>query len=117
MKAGTSPEGDPVKDYPKDTPGTRPPHVRQADTTLSDAERYAAHLECWECNCHGFVDGVDWCQDGKWDTAMAARAAAKLDPDEDPDEDPIDSGLAAVRYEGVFGHRPDAAARRAPDGA
>jgi hypothetical protein len=23
-----------------------------------------------------------------------------------PDEDPIDSGMAAVRYENVFGHRP-----------
>jgi hypothetical protein len=27
------------------------------------------------------------------------------------DEDPIDSGLAAVRYEGFFGHAPPAKAR------
>ena len=32
------------------------------------------------------------------------RSAPK--PVDDPVDDPIDSGLAAVRYENVFGHRP-----------
>jgi hypothetical protein len=35
----------------------------------------------------------------------------------DPAADPIDSGLAAVRYENVFGHRPDPAKARRPDSA
>lgn len=97
--------------YPKDT---RPPHVRQADTTLSDAERHAAHLECWDCNCHGFVDAVDSCQEVE---RIRADSLARADADKlDRGDDPIDSGLAAVRYEDVFGHRPDAAARRPPDG-
>jgi hypothetical protein len=40
------------------------------------AERNAEHLACWDCNCHGFVNGVDWCQDpATWSPAMAGRAA------------------------------------------
>ncbi len=43
---------------------------------MTDAERNAEHLACWDCNCHGFVNGVDWCQDpATWSPAMAGRAA------------------------------------------
>lgn len=36
----------------------------------------AAHLDDWDANCHGFVNGVDWCQDpATWSPAMAGRAA------------------------------------------
>lgn len=35
----------------------------------------------------------------------------------DPAVDPIEAGLAVVRYENVFGRRPDPAKARRPDGA
>jgi len=43
---------------------------------LRAAAEMPGHLDCWDCNCHGFEGGVDWCQDPEtWDPAMAARAA------------------------------------------
>jgi hypothetical protein len=54
---------------------------------------------CDHCSDNGFVET------GAWRVArdLAARADAET---RRADEDPIDSGLAAVRYEGIFGHRP-----------
>ena len=47
----------------------RPDWLRAAAAT-------PGHLDCWDCNCHGFEGGVDWCVDpARWDPAMAARAA------------------------------------------
>jgi hypothetical protein len=65
---------------------------------------------------------ADWRHDGITDMIEAAekrqgarvdpKPAARFIPGEDPGEAAIRSGLAAVRYEGVFGRRPDS---EAPD--
>jgi hypothetical protein len=52
--------------------------ARSGDTLrlMRAAGRMPGHLDCWDCNCHGFVNGVDWCRDpATWSPAMAARAA------------------------------------------
>jgi hypothetical protein len=74
--------------------------------------RYHDPSHCDQCDDQGFVETAAW-RDA-WDRAsieddQKRRAndppSVKPAPGFDPN-DPIDSGLAAVRYEAVFGNRP-----------
>jgi hypothetical protein len=124
-------DGRPTAARRRGTRGTLLPRERSHETTNDDQRdspelvrpSHDHYVDDWDATCHGFEHGIDWCRDpATWDPAMTARAAALRAASnpaaakvsaagETPEivvDDPIDSGLAAVRFEGVFGRRPGA---------
>jgi hypothetical protein len=107
-----------IQDYDPSWPEDRPADVHGmpygehwwVDRAGRRVTGYETGAVCGGCSWR--PDGVPTVPDSE-----AHGPAVKFVPDEDPGEAAIRSGLAAVRYENVFGHRTGPAARRRPDRA